>query len=146
MQQDRLPVVQRMIISDTPEARAEALAELLPFQKDDFVGILDAMAGHPVTIRLLDPPLHEFLPSLEELLVETTELRITKGENDPAYLEKMQVLGARARAARAEPDARPARVPAWASSIPRSTRCRCARSSRPRASCASAASTRSPTS
>ena len=92
MQQDRLPVVQRMIISDTPQARAEALAQLLPFQRDDFAGILEAMAGYPVTIRLLDPPLHEFLPSLEQLLVETTELRLTKGESDPAYLEKMQVL------------------------------------------------------
>ena len=92
MQPDRLPVVQRMIISDTPEARAEALAQLLPFQKEDFVGILEAMAGHPVTIRLLDPPLHEFLPSLEQLLVETTELRLTKGENDPEYVEKCRVL------------------------------------------------------
>ena len=93
MQKERLPVVQRMIISDTPQARAEALAQLLPFQKDDFAGILAAMAGYPVTIRLLDPPLHEFLPSLEHLLVETTELRITKGENDPVYIEKMRVLG-----------------------------------------------------
>jgi pyruvate,orthophosphate dikinase len=93
MQQDRLPVVQRMIISDTPDVRAEALAQLLPFQKDDFAGILEAMAGYSVTIRLLDPPLHEFLPSLEELLVATTELRITKGESDPEYVEKMRVLG-----------------------------------------------------
>ncbi|HTD37871.1 MAG TPA: pyruvate, phosphate dikinase [Candidatus Limnocylindrales bacterium] len=93
MQQERLPVVQRMIISDTPEARAEALAELLPFQQQDFAGILEAMAGYPVTIRLLDPPLHEFLPSLEDLLVATTELRLTKGESDPEYLEKMRVLG-----------------------------------------------------
>ena len=92
MQQDRLPVVQRMIISDTPAARAEALAQLLPFQRDDFCGILEAMAGYPVTIRLLDPPLHEFLPSLEQLLVETTELRITKGETEPAYREKMKIL------------------------------------------------------
>ncbi len=97
MQQERLPVVQRMIISDTPEARAEALAQLLPFQKADFTGILEAMAGYPVTIRLLDPPLHEFLPSLEQLLVETTELRITKREHDPEYAEKMRVL-ARVRA------------------------------------------------
>jgi pyruvate,orthophosphate dikinase len=97
MQQDRLPVVQRMIISDTPEARAEALAQLLPFQKEDFVGILEAMAGYPVTIRLLDPPLHEFLPSLEELLVTTTELRLTKGESDPQYQDQMRVL-ARVRA------------------------------------------------
>jgi pyruvate, orthophosphate dikinase len=93
MQQDRLPVVQRMIISDTPEARAEALSQLLPFQKQDFAGILEAMTGYPVTIRLLDPPLHEFLPSLEQLLVETTELRLTKGESDPEYQEKMRVLG-----------------------------------------------------
>jgi pyruvate,orthophosphate dikinase len=92
MQQDRLPVVQRMIISDTPQARAEALAQLLPFQRDDFAGILEAMAGFPVTIRLLDPPLHEFLPSLEQLLVETTELRLTKGENDPEYVEKCRIL------------------------------------------------------
>jgi pyruvate,orthophosphate dikinase len=92
MQQNRLPVVQRMIISDTPEARAEALAQLQPFQQEDFAGILEAMAGYPVTIRLLDPPLHEFLPALEQLLVETTELRITKGETDPEYGEKMSVL------------------------------------------------------
>jgi pyruvate,orthophosphate dikinase len=93
MQQDRLPVVQQMIISDTPHARAEALARLLPFQKDDFAGILEVMAGYPVTIRLLDPPLHEFLPSLEDLLVETTELRMSTGEKDPLYQEKMRVLG-----------------------------------------------------
>jgi pyruvate,orthophosphate dikinase len=92
MQTDRLPVVQRMIMSDTPEARAEALAVLLPFQRDDFKGILTAMAGYTVTIRLLDPPLHEFLPSLEDLLVETTELRCTKGESSPDYAEKMAVL------------------------------------------------------
>jgi len=93
MQADRLPIVQQMIISDTPHARAEALAKLLPFQRDDFTGILEAMAGFPVTIRLLDPPLHEFLPSLEQLLVETTELRITKGEDDATYRQKMHVLG-----------------------------------------------------
>ena len=51
------------------------------------------MAGYPVTIRLLDPPLHEFLPSLETLLVETTELRLTKGESDPEYVEKCRILG-----------------------------------------------------
>jgi len=93
MQPDRLPVVQRMIISDTPQARAEALAQLLPFQQADFAEILEAMGGYPVTIRLLDPPLHEFLPSMEALLIATTELRLTKGETDPEYLEKMRVLG-----------------------------------------------------
>jgi pyruvate,orthophosphate dikinase len=92
MQPERLPVVQRMIISDTPAARAAALAQLLPFQQDDFAGILEAMAGNTVTIRLLDPPLHEFLPSLEALLVETTTLRLTVGEHDPVYIEKLRVL------------------------------------------------------
>ncbi|MGP6159379.1 MAG: pyruvate, phosphate dikinase [Vulcanimicrobiaceae bacterium] len=92
MQSDRLPVVQGMILADTPEARAEALAKLLPFQKEDFRGILSAMAGCSVTIRLLDPPLHEFLPSLEDLLVETTELRIKKGEGDAEYKERLAML------------------------------------------------------
>ncbi|MDP9111772.1 MAG: pyruvate, phosphate dikinase, partial [Candidatus Eremiobacteraeota bacterium] len=92
MQQDRLPIVQRMILANTKEARADALKKLLPFQREDFVGILEAMAGLPVTIRLLDPPLHEFLPSLEQLLVETTELRILKGVDSPEYLEKAAIL------------------------------------------------------
>jgi pyruvate,orthophosphate dikinase len=92
MQKDRLPIVQRMIMANTPEARAEALALLLPFQRDDFTGILTAMAGYPVTVRLLDPPLHEFLPSLEDLLVETTELRLKHGEQSPEYRERAAVL------------------------------------------------------
>ncbi len=58
----RIEVVQEMILSETTEAREKALARLLPFQREDFVGILSAMKGYPVTIRLLDPPLHEFLP------------------------------------------------------------------------------------
>ncbi len=92
MQQERLPIVQEMILSDTHEARADALAKLLPFQREDFHGILEAMQGLPVTIRLLDPPLHEFLPSQETLLVETTELRLREGEESPAYREKMRIL------------------------------------------------------
>jgi pyruvate,orthophosphate dikinase len=92
MQQERLPIVQEMILSDTPQARSEALAKLLPFQREDFLGILEAMQGFPVTIRLLDPPLHEFLPSLEALLVETTELRVREGEQSEEYQRKMRVL------------------------------------------------------
>ncbi|MBV9269453.1 MAG: pyruvate, phosphate dikinase, partial [Candidatus Eremiobacteraeota bacterium] len=92
MQQERLPIVQAMILANTPDARAEALAKLLPFQREDFLGILEAMQGYPVTIRLLDPPLHEFLPSLETLLVETTELRVREGEESPKYLERCRVL------------------------------------------------------
>jgi pyruvate, orthophosphate dikinase len=92
MQPERLPIVHAMIMATTPEARAEALAKLLPFQREDFIGILRAMEGLPVTIRLLDPPLHEFLPSLEQLLVETTELRLTKGEQSPEFQAKEKVL------------------------------------------------------
>ena len=57
--------------------RMEALDKLLPMQQGDFEGIFEAMEGHPVTIRLLDPPMHEFLPDKEELLVEVTKLQIT---------------------------------------------------------------------
>ena len=60
---DRIPVMRRMILSDTEEQRREALAQLLPMQRGDFEGIFKAMGGRPVTIRLLDPPLHEFLPT-----------------------------------------------------------------------------------
>src|SRR5205085_5777340 len=65
MEQERLPVVQRMILAATTEERKQHLAELLPMQRGDFYGILKAMQGCPVVIRLIDPPLHEFLPSLE---------------------------------------------------------------------------------
>ena len=84
MGQDRLPYVQKMILAETPEERRDALSHLLPIQEDDFYGILKAMEGYPVCIRLLDPPLHEFLPSMEDLIVETTTLNITKG--NPALL------------------------------------------------------------
>ena len=73
MAQDRLPIVQEMILAETLEEREAALAKLLPVQQEDFYGIFKAMEGLPVTIRLLDPPLHEFLPNLEDLLVEVTK-------------------------------------------------------------------------
>jgi pyruvate, orthophosphate dikinase len=92
MQPDRLPIVHEMILATSVDERAKALKKLLPFQRDDFAGILEAMQGLPVTIRLLDPPLHEFLPSLEELLVETTELRLTKGIESAEYREKEAML------------------------------------------------------
>ncbi|MGI8683613.1 MAG: pyruvate, phosphate dikinase [Acidimicrobiales bacterium] len=68
--EDRLPVVRAMILADTPEAEAAALEQLLAVQKADFEEILEAMDGLPVTVRLLDPPLHEFLPSTEELAIK----------------------------------------------------------------------------
>jgi len=67
---DRIRSVREMILSDTLEGRKKALAKLLPMQKGDFVGIFRAMAGLPVTIRLLDPPLHEFLPHTDQELTE----------------------------------------------------------------------------
>src|SRR5207248_5821848 len=71
---DRLPVVQRMILARTPEEEQAALAELLDLQRGDFAGIFEVMSGLPVTIRLLDPPLHEFLPSSKELELAIKQL------------------------------------------------------------------------
>ncbi len=73
---DRLPVVQEMILADTEAGRRAALDRLLPFQQTDFEGIFEAMAGLPVTIRLLDPPLHEFLPDEAEAPTEQMRARI----------------------------------------------------------------------
>jgi pyruvate, orthophosphate dikinase len=66
---DRLPIVREMILADTPDDEAAALEKLRAAQRSDFVEILEAMDGLPVTVRLLDPPLHEFLPSVEELRI-----------------------------------------------------------------------------
>lgn len=90
MAQDRLPVVQEMILAATREEREKALGHLLPMQEEDFYGILKAMAGYPVCIRLLDPPLHEFLPNAEELAVEITRLELTGG--DRAQIEAKEKL------------------------------------------------------
>jgi pyruvate,orthophosphate dikinase len=76
---ERLPIVQRMILSDSHEGRKAALDELLPYQRSDFEGLFNAMDGLPVIIRLIDPPLHEFLPSEEQLLEEVITMRV-KGE------------------------------------------------------------------
>ncbi len=65
---ERLPIVQRMILADSSEERTKALDELLPFQRADFDGLFEAMTGLPVIIRLIDPPLHEFMPDEQELL------------------------------------------------------------------------------
>ena len=72
----RLAVMREMILSEGAGAREKALEKLLPLQRGDFVGIFREMAGLPVTIRLLDPPLHEFLPSVDDLLVELSELKM----------------------------------------------------------------------
>ncbi|MBL6972395.1 MAG: pyruvate, phosphate dikinase [Desulfobacterales bacterium] len=72
----RLPFVQKMIMTNSPRERREALRALLPFQRDDFIGLFRAMDGLPVIVRLIDPPLHEFLPFHADLLRELTDLKI----------------------------------------------------------------------
>jgi pyruvate,orthophosphate dikinase len=76
--EERLPIVQQMILANTTEGREKALNKLLPMQRSDFKGLFEAMAGLPVTIRLLDPPLHEFLPKREELMVEIAVMQAKK--------------------------------------------------------------------
>ncbi|HEY9791578.1 MAG TPA: pyruvate, phosphate dikinase [Candidatus Obscuribacterales bacterium] len=91
MSQDRLPVVQDMILSHTVEERQKALDKLLPFQRQDFIGIFKEMKGLPVTIRLLDPPLHEFLPKHDDLIEEVATLK-AKGAKGSELREKEALL------------------------------------------------------
>jgi pyruvate,orthophosphate dikinase len=93
MEEDRLPIVRAMIMATTTEQREAELARLLPIQRGDFNGILRAMHGLPVVIRLIDPPLHEFLPNYEDLVAETTELRVTG--RDPDRLKELEGVKAR---------------------------------------------------
>jgi pyruvate,orthophosphate dikinase len=78
--EDRLPVVRRMILADTPDDETAALEELRQVQREDFIDILTAMDGLPVTVRLLDPPLHEFLPSTEEMAIKQATVGLTPEE------------------------------------------------------------------
>jgi pyruvate,orthophosphate dikinase len=86
----RIPVVQRMILADNEADRRKALDELLPLQREDFYGVFKAMKGSPVTIRTIDPPLHEFLPKREELMVEIARLEMGGGKKKE--LEEKQKL------------------------------------------------------
>ena len=108
MAADRLPIVQEMILARNDAERRQALEQLLPVQQADFEGIFEAMAGLPVTIRLLDPPLHEFLPALEEATSEEMRRRIEQ------LREANPMLGTRGCRLGLE--------------TPVSTRCRCGRS------------------
>jgi pyruvate,orthophosphate dikinase len=89
--EDRIPIVQRMIMAEAEADRRAALNELLPLQRADFRGLFKAMHGLPVTIRTIDPPLHEFLPKREELMVEIARLEITNPD-DSELEAKRQVL------------------------------------------------------
>ena len=89
---ERLPIVQDMILSETSEGRTAALDKLLPYQRKDFDGLFEAMDGLPVIIRLIDPPLHEFMPDEEKLLEEVVEMRV-RGITD-GLDEKEKLLAA----------------------------------------------------
>ncbi|MDW7729160.1 MAG: pyruvate, phosphate dikinase [Bacillota bacterium] len=91
MAADRIPVVQKMILASDLKEREAALFELQPMQQSDFEGIFKEMAGYPVTVRLLDPPLHEFLPDREELLLEVDKLR-REGSDSSLLHEKEKLL------------------------------------------------------
>lgn len=101
---ERLPIVQRMILAETAEERQRHLDRLLPFQRADFEGLFRAMDGLPVIIRLIDPPLHEFLPSYEGLLRDVTKLRLAQrlpellrvenpSKEDEALLKEVEEAG-----------------------------------------------------
>jgi pyruvate,orthophosphate dikinase len=87
----RIPIVQRMILATTEADRRAALKELLPMQRDDFYGVFKGMHGEPVTIRTIDPPLHEFLPKREELMVEIAQMEV-RGPRGPELEKKRQLL------------------------------------------------------
>jgi pyruvate,orthophosphate dikinase len=97
MAPERLPVVHEMILAETAQERQAALDRLLPMQQADFEGILRAMDGRPVTIRLLDPPLHEFLPDVQGLAVEVAVAE-ARGEGNTAETRRRRDLLRRARA------------------------------------------------
>ena len=99
---ERLPIVQKMILSEDEAEVKKALDDLLKVQKEDFVGIFRAMDGLPVTIRLLDPPLHEFLPSPADLRVEVTRMELT-GAPEAELAEKRKLLEAVERMAEMNP-------------------------------------------
>ncbi|MFQ5855867.1 MAG: pyruvate, phosphate dikinase [Anaerolineae bacterium] len=106
---ERLPYVQQMILVDTAEERKAALDKLLPFQREDFEGLFRVMDGLPVIIRLIDPPLHEFLPSHDELLRDVTELRTRRelsklsADDEKVLAEKEDMLAAVNRLHEANP-------------------------------------------
>jgi pyruvate,orthophosphate dikinase len=90
---ERLPIVRRMILADNEADRKAAVNELLPMQRGDFYGVFKAMHGYPVTVRTIDPPLHEFLPKREDLMVDVARLEATNG--DKQELEEKKALLAR---------------------------------------------------
>jgi len=92
---DRIPHMRAMILADNEKDRRTALKKLLPMQRADFIGLLKAMNGLPVTIRLLDPPLHEFLPKREKLMVDIASLPSAKAKQKKELVEEYREYGAK---------------------------------------------------
>lgn len=90
-EEERRPIVVKMVLAEDEEERKALLDQLLPFQREDFEGLFEVMDGLPVIIRLIDPPMHEFLPPREELLEEVTRLRCT-GQDPKRLAEKEKLL------------------------------------------------------
>ncbi len=118
---DRIRAVREMILADDEKSRRAALAKLLPMQRADFMELFEIMQGLPVTIRLLDPPLHEFLPHTEEEIAEVAQAMNADPQSSP--IARANCTNSTRCSASAVAD--------WRSSIRRSPRCRRARSSRP---------------
>ena len=96
-ERDRLPFIKAMILAETSEGRRENIQKILPFQRKDFYELFKAMHGNPVTIRTLDPPLHEFLPKKEDLMVELAEMK-ARGEQDQKKIRDTEILLDRVKA------------------------------------------------
>ncbi len=121
--EDRMPHMQAMILARDEKSRRKALAKLLPMQRSDFAGLFKAMDGFPVVIRTLDPPLHEFLPKRENLMVDVALLPYADIKAKKEMSERYRIRGegpeegtagaaaARGRAARVQSDAGPSRLP-----------------------------------
>jgi pyruvate,orthophosphate dikinase len=93
--EDRIPHMQAMILADNEKDRRAALKKLLPMQRADFIGVFRAMDGFPVTIRTLDPPLHEFLPRREDLMVDLAVLPFADAKHKRAMVDKYSRFGAK---------------------------------------------------
>jgi len=93
--EDRIPHMQAMILADNEKDRRAALKKLLPMQRADFIGVFRAMDGFPVTIRTLDPPLHEFLPRREDLMVDLAVLPFADAKQKKSMVEKYGRFGAK---------------------------------------------------
>ena len=128
---ERLPIVKEMIMADNEADRRAALDKLLPFQRKDFYEFFKEMHGNPVTIRTIDPPLHEFLPRREDLMVELARAQGSMPRKNKARIAELEALLERVKASSASSTRCSATAAAgWASPIPRSPRCRPGPSSR----------------